>query len=82
MALELQKLEVATSEALARHFADAAAFLRGIGPAPALATLDGLIGTVPPKNVLGFSLVTLRRDLADLEERLAELVRGDAADAS
>jgi hypothetical protein len=43
--------------------------------APALATLDGVIGTVPPDTVLGFSLVTLRRDLADLDERLAEQVR-------
>jgi hypothetical protein len=46
--------------------------------APALATLDGVIATVPPDSVLGFSLVTLRRDLADLNERLAEQVRGDA----
>jgi hypothetical protein len=60
-------------------FADAAVFLSGIGPAPALATLDSVIGTVPPESVLGFSLVTLRRDLADLDERLAEQVRGDAA---
>ena len=66
------------SEALARHFADAAAFLRGIGLALAFATLDGVIGAVPPDSVLGFSLVTLRRDLADLDERLAEQVRGDA----
>ena len=73
------KAEVTMSEALARHFADAAAFLRGNGPAPALATLDGVIGMVPSDSVLGFSLVTLRRDLADLDERLAEQVRGDAA---
>jgi hypothetical protein len=33
-------------------------------------------GMVPPECVLGFSLVTLRRDLADLDERLAEQVRG------
>ena len=72
------KAEVTMSEALARHFADAATFLRGIGPAPALATLDGMIGMVPSDSVLGFSLVTLRRDLADLDERLAEQVRGDA----
>ena len=76
MAVEPRKVEVATSEALARYFTDAAAFLRGIGSAPALATLDGVIGTVPPDSVLGFSLVTLRRDLADLDERLAEQVRG------
>jgi uncharacterized membrane protein YccC len=61
MALEPRRVEVTTSEALAR--------------APALATLDGVIGTVPPDTVLGFSLVTLRRDLADLDERLAEQVR-------
>ena len=78
MAFEPRKAEVTTSEALARYFADAAAFLRGIGSAPALATLDGVIGTVPPDSVLGFSLVTLRRDLADLDDRLAEQVRGDA----
>jgi hypothetical protein len=37
-----------------------------------------VIGAVPLDSVLGFSLVTLRRDLADLDERLAEQVRGDA----
>jgi uncharacterized membrane protein YccC len=79
MALEPRTVEVTTSGALARYFADAAAFLRGTGSAPALATLDGVIGTVPPDSVLGFSLVTLRRDLADLDERLAEEVSGDAA---
>jgi hypothetical protein len=46
-------------------FTDAAAFLRGTGSAPALATLDAVIGAVPLDSVLGFSLVTLRRDLAD-----------------
>jgi uncharacterized membrane protein YccC len=76
MAFEPRKLEATTSEALAQYFADAAAFLRGIGSAPALATLDGVIGTVPPESVFGFSLVTLRRDLADLNERLAEQVAG------
>jgi uncharacterized membrane protein YccC len=78
MAFEPRQVEVTTSEALSRHFAEAAAFLCGIGSAPALATLDGVIGTVPPDSVLGFSLVTLRRDLADLDERLAEQVTGDA----
>jgi hypothetical protein len=78
MAVEPRKVELATSEALARYFTDAAAFLRGIGPAPALATLDDVLGTVLPESVLGFSLVTLRRDLADLDERLAEQVRSDA----
>jgi hypothetical protein len=39
--------------------------LRGTGSAPALATLDAVIGAVPLDSVLGFSLVTLRRDLAD-----------------
>jgi uncharacterized membrane protein YccC len=78
MAFEPRKAEVTTSEALAQYFADAAAFLRGNGSAPALATLDGVIGTVPPDSVLGFSLVTLRRDLADLNERLEEQVGGDA----
>jgi len=34
-----------------------------------------LIGTVAPESVLGFSLLTLGRDL---DERLAEQVRGDA----
>jgi hypothetical protein len=77
MALQPGRVEVATSEALARYFTDAAVFLRGTGSAPALATLDDVIGTVPPDSVLGFSLVT-RRDLADLDERLAEQVRGDA----
>jgi uncharacterized membrane protein YccC len=77
-AFEPRKVEVATSEALARYFAEAAAYLRGIGPAPALATLDCVIDTVPPDSVLGFSLATLRRDLADLDERLAEQVSGDA----
>jgi hypothetical protein len=38
---------------------------------PVLATLDGVIGTVSPESMLGFPLVTLRRDLADLGERLA-----------
>jgi uncharacterized membrane protein YccC len=78
MAVEPRKVDMATSEALARYFADAAAFLRGIGSAPLLATLDGVIGTVPPESVLSFSLMTLRRDLADLDDRLSEQVRGDA----
>ena len=52
---------LATSEALARYFTDAAVFLRGTGSAPALATLDDVIGTVPPDSVLGFSLVTASR---------------------
>ena len=43
---------LATSEALARYFTDAAAFLRGTGSAPALATLGGVIDTVPPDSVL------------------------------
>jgi hypothetical protein len=77
MALEPGRVEVATSEALARYFTGASAFLRGTGSAPALATLDDVIGTVPPDRMLGFSLVT-RRDLADLDERLAKQVRGDA----
>ena len=82
MAVEPRKVEVATSEALARYFSDAAAFLRGIGSAATVATLDGVIGTVAPESVLGFSLVTLRRDLADLGERLAEQISGDAANDS
>jgi hypothetical protein len=57
MAFEPRQVEVTASEALARHFAEAAPFLRGIGPAPALATLDGVIATVRPDSVLGFSPV-------------------------
>jgi uncharacterized membrane protein YccC len=78
MVFEPREVEVTTSETLAQYFADAAAFLRGLGSAPALAKLDGVIGTVPPNSVLGFSLVTLRRDLADLDDRLTEQVRGGA----
>ena len=48
MAFQPGKVEVTTSEAVARYFAEAAAFLRGIGSAPVVATLDGVIGTVPP----------------------------------
>lgn len=77
LASEPQKVEVAMSEAVGRHFTDAAAYLRGIRPAPALAMLDSAIGSVPPDSILGFSLATLRRDLADLDGRLAEQVRGD-----
>jgi hypothetical protein len=78
MAFEPRQVEVTTSEAVPRHFAEAAAFLRATGSAPALATLDGVIATLLPDSVLGFSLVTLRRDLADLDERLHEQVTGDA----
>lgn len=61
-------------KALAGHFAAAAAYLRGTGPAPVLAPLDATIGSVPTDSALGFALVTLRRDLAELDERLAEQV--------
>jgi hypothetical protein len=77
VAFEPRQVRVTASEPLAR-LSPEAAFLRGIGSAPPLATLDGVIGAVPPDSALGFSLVTLRRDLADLDERLAEQVTGDA----
>ena len=48
MGFEPRKLEVTASEALARHFADAAAFLRRTGSAAAFETLDGVIGTSRP----------------------------------
>lgn len=63
-------------QALAAHFAAAAAYLRGSGPAPALDALDTAIGAVPAESALGFALATLRRDLAELDERLAEQVAG------
>jgi uncharacterized membrane protein YccC len=63
-------------DALARHFAAAASYLRGKGPAPDLALLDSAIGDVPRESALAFALTTLRRDLAELDERLAEQVGG------
>ena len=71
------KVEVTIGESLNRYFADAAAYLRGLQSAPELAMLDSVIGTVPRDSVLAFSLETLRRDLADLDGRLAEQARGD-----
>jgi hypothetical protein len=47
MALQPGRVEVATSEALARYFTEAVAFLRGTGSAPALKTLDDVIGCRP-----------------------------------
>jgi uncharacterized membrane protein YccC len=64
----------AASEALLRHFAAAASYLRRIGPAPDLNLLDGAIGDVPRGTTLAFALITLRRDLMDLDDRLAEQV--------
>lgn len=63
-------------DALAAYFSGAAAFLRGNGPAPALTGLDGAIESLPAVSPLVFALVTLRRDLTDLDERLAEQVAG------
>ncbi|MDR3537417.1 MAG: FUSC family protein [Acetobacteraceae bacterium] len=64
----------AAAEALAQHFKAAAAFLRGDGPAPPLDLLDAAIGAAPATSALAFALVTLRRDLGELDERLAEQV--------
>jgi uncharacterized membrane protein YccC len=64
------------SQVVAQHFADAARFLRGVGPRPSLASLDATIGTIPADSALAFALLTLRRDLAELDERLAEQVAG------
>jgi hypothetical protein len=35
--------------------------------------LDALIGEVPETGTLHFALITLRRDLAELDDRLREL---------
>jgi uncharacterized membrane protein YccC len=57
---------------LKAHFDQLATFMRGNGPAPDLAALDANIGEQPETGTLHFALVTLRRDLADLDERLSE----------
>ncbi len=64
----------AAAQALAQHFKAAASFLRGNGPAPPLDLLDAAIGAAPATSPLAFALVTLRRDLGELDERLAEQV--------
>jgi uncharacterized membrane protein YccC len=79
MAADEQMDGTAAGDALASHFAAAAAFLRGAGSAPDLGLLDAAIGTVPHESALAFALVTLRRDLAELDERLAEQVAAQPA---
>jgi hypothetical protein len=69
-------LMAVSAAAVARHLADAAGFVRGAARGPALAALDAAVGTVPEASALGFALSTLRRDLADLDERLAEHIAG------
>jgi uncharacterized membrane protein YccC len=54
------------------HFDQLAAFLRGNGAAPDLGALDANIGQQPEAGILHFALITLRRDLAELGERLSE----------
>ena len=60
MAFQLGKVAVTTSEAVARYFGEAAAFLRGIGwrPRRNAGWCDGHDAT---QMLLGFSLMTLRR---------------------
>jgi len=48
MTLEPQRLEVGDGRGAGATFADAAAHVRGTGPAPALATLDRLVAIVRP----------------------------------
>jgi uncharacterized membrane protein YccC len=78
MASEPGKTEPTISDAVAQHFSGLAALLRGTGAPVVISKLDGVIGTVMPDTVLGFALAMLRRDLFDLDERLAEQVRSDA----
>jgi hypothetical protein len=76
LTFEPRQVEVMTSEALARHFGEAAEFLSGIWSAPALALLDGVIATVVPDSVLGFSLVLLRRGTNGWQSR-SEVTQGN-----
>jgi uncharacterized membrane protein YccC len=73
MALEPRKVEVATSEALTRYFADAAAFVRGIGSAPAGARNAGQCDRHgAPRKRARLLAGDAPCDQADLDERLAE----------
>jgi uncharacterized membrane protein YccC len=60
------------ADLLKAHFDQLATFMRGNGPAPSLVALDAHIGEEPGTGTLHFALITLRRDLADLDERLGE----------
>lgn len=63
----------AAAEVLAAHFSACAALVQGgREDAPSLDRVDAMIGAVSASSMLGFAVTTLRRDLADLEERLTE----------
>jgi uncharacterized membrane protein YccC len=78
MVMEPRTVDEAITGSLARHFTEAAGFLRGTTTAATLTRLDAVIGTMPHDGLLVFALASLRRDLGDLEDRLAEQVGDDA----
>jgi uncharacterized membrane protein YccC len=54
------------------QFSAAADFLREAGTPPDLAALDALIDATAADSTLQFALLTLRRDLADVADRMCE----------
>jgi uncharacterized membrane protein YccC len=67
----------AVAAVLKSHFEALAAFLRRTGEAPGIPALDALIGEIPDTGTLHFALITLRRDLAELDDRLRELAAAE-----
>jgi uncharacterized membrane protein YccC len=64
--------DTAIGEALKVHFDLLAAFVSEKGAMPGLADLDAIIAEQPDAGSLHFALITLRRDLGDLQDRLSE----------
>jgi uncharacterized membrane protein YccC len=64
--------DAGVSEVLKAHFDQLAACASGSGEVPGLAALDAIIADQPDAGSLHFALITLRRDLAELHDRLSE----------
>ncbi|MBN8901716.1 MAG: hypothetical protein J0H57_11835, partial [Rhodospirillales bacterium] len=58
------------------YFDAATAFLQRAGPLPALEPIDHVLDALPQAGPLAFAVATLRRDLAELNDRLAEQLGG------
>lgn len=65
-----------TAVAVRAYFELASAFLQRTGPVPGLEAIDQVLDGLPPAGPLAFAVATLRRDLAELNDRLIEQVGG------
>lgn len=72
MLVDPQPNAASAAGAIRGCFDSAASFLRKGGPLPALDAIDRVLESFPPATPLAFGIATLRRDLAELNDRLAE----------